>query len=69
MEAIKDIDQHLLCMADPIRGILEHIHQKEKIVICLPVGGEAAFSKEKTYTIIRRETSTLFRVHSYHVSS
>ena len=32
MEAIKDIDQHMLCTADPYRGIIEHTNRKNRIL-------------------------------------
>ena len=66
MEAIKDIDQHMLCTADTYRGIIEHANRKDKILIYLPIGGEVTFAKEKTYTIIRREGHSLLNVYRYH---
>ena len=66
MEAIKDIDQHMLCTADAYRGIIEHANRKDKILIYLPIGGEVTFAKEKTYTIIRREGHSLLNVYRYH---
>ena len=66
MEAIKDIDQHMLCTADPYRGIIDHTNRKDKILIYLPIGGEVTFAKEKTYTIIRREGHSLLNVYRYH---
>ena len=47
MEAIKDIDQHMLCTADPYRGIIEHANRKDKILIYLPIGGEVSRSQKK----------------------
>ena len=65
MEPIKDIDQHMLCTADPYRGIIEHTNRKNRILIYLPIGGEVTISREKTYTVIRREGHTLLRVYRY----
>ena len=65
MEAIKDIDQHMLCTADPYRGIIEHTNRKNRILIYLPIGGEVTISREKTYTVIRREGHSMLRVYRY----
>ena len=65
MEAIKDIDQHMLCTADPYRGFIEHTYRKDRILIYLPVGGEVTFTKEKTSTVVRREGQSLLRVYRY----
>ena len=66
MENIRDIDGHKLCEADPLRGILIWCAGKtERIEIYLPVGGEVSFSREKSYTYIRRETPSQFRVKRY----
>ena len=66
MEAIKDIDQHMLCTVDPYRGIIEHTYRKDRILIYLPIGGEVTFTKGKTYTVVRREGQALLRVYRYH---
>ena len=65
MEAIKDIDQHMLCTADPYRGIIERTIRNDKMIVYLPVGGEITISKEKTYTVIRREGHSMLRVYRY----
>ena len=43
MEAIRDIDNHMVCCVDSTRGLIEHIYQKEMVRISLPVGGEVLF--------------------------
>ena len=67
METIKDLDQHTVCTADPFRGVIERICRrgKERILIYLPVGGEITISREKTYTVIRREGHSMLRVYRY----
>ena len=65
MEPIRDINQHMLCSADPYRGVLEHTNRKEKIMIYLPVGGEVSFAKETSFTIIRREGHSMLNVYRY----
>ncbi len=69
METIKDADQRKLCMADPYNGTIVHTCRKDKIMICLPVGGEITFVKEKTCTVIRREGYSLLRVNSVHLNT
>ena len=69
MEAIKDIDQHMLCTADPYRGVIEHTNRKDRILIYLPVGGEVTFAKEKSFTIIRREGHSFLNIYRYHQDS
>ena len=66
MDIIRDIDEHMLCTADPYRGVIEHTNRKDRILIYLPIGGEVTFAKEKTYTIIRREGHSLLNVYRYH---
>ena len=66
MEAIRDIDNHLVCYADYARGFIEHSYQKEMISICLPTGGEVMFKKGSCYTIIRRLDTGQFYVYSHH---
>ena len=66
MEPIKDIDQHMLCKADPYRGVIERTVRNDTMIIYLPIGGEVTFAKEKTYTIIRREGHSLLNVYRYH---
>ena len=66
MEAIRDIDQHMLCNADPNRGIIEHASRKDRILIYLPVGGEVTFVREKSCTVVRREGHSVLRVYRYH---
>ncbi len=68
MEAIRDVDRHMLCAADPYRGIIEHSNRKERILIYLPVGGEITFIKENTYTVIRRNGNSRLSVNSVHIS-
>ena len=46
MEPIKDIDQHMLCTADPYRGIIERTVRNDKMIVYLPVGGEITISRE-----------------------
>ena len=65
MEPIKDIDQHMLCTADPYRGIIERTFRNDKMIVYLPVGGEITISREKTYTVIRREGHSMLRVYRY----
>ena len=67
METIKDLDQHTVCTADPYNGVIERIcgRGKERILIYLPVGGEITISREKTYTVIRREGHSMLRVYRY----
>lgn len=57
MEAIKDIDQHMLCTVDPYRGIIEHTYRKDRILIYLPIGGEVTFTKEKR--VLNQKETTL----------
>lgn len=68
MEAIRDIDHHLVCYADYSRGLIEHTHQKEMISISLPVGGEVLFIKGNCYTMIRRMAAGNLYVFSDHHS-
>ena len=65
MKPIKDIDQHMLCTADPYRGVIERTIRNDKMIIYLPVGGEITISREKTYTVIRREGHSILRVYRY----
>ena len=65
MDTIRDIDQHMLCTADPYRGIIERTIRNDKMIVYLPVGGEITISKEKTYTVIRREGHSMLRVYRY----
>ncbi len=69
MEAIRDADQHMLCAADPYTGVLEHRNRRETIRICLPVGGEVVFFREKTCTVIRRQGQCSLYVNSIHVDN
>ncbi len=66
IEAIRDVDNHLICYVDSTRGLIEHTFHKEMIKICLPVGGEILFIKGECFTIIRRINSQGFFVHSDH---
>ena len=67
MEPIRDIDKHVICKADPYRGIIERATKKGTIRILLPLGGEVEFISDCTYTVIRRERMELFYVNSIHM--
>ena len=69
MDIIRDIDEHMLCTADPYRGVIEHTNWKDRILIYLPVGGEVTFAKEKSFTIIRREGHSFLNIYRYHQDS
>ena len=66
MEAIRDIDNHLICYADFSRGLIEHTYQKEMVRISLPVGGEVLFIKGDCFTMIRRISLQNIYVTSEH---
>ena len=66
MDAIRDIDNHLICYADSARGLIEHTYQKEMIHIILPVGGEVLFIKGDCFTMIRRINQQSVYVSSEH---
>lgn len=66
MEAIRDIDNHMVCCVDSTRGLIEHIYQKEMVRISLPVGGEVLFVKGDCFTLIRRISSQSVYVTSEH---
>ena len=67
MEPIKDIDQHMLCTADPYRGIIERTVRNDKMIVYLPVGGEITFTMERNCTIVRREGYSFLRVNRFHL--
>ena len=67
MEAIKDIDQHMLCTADPYRGVIERTIRNDKMIIYLPVGGEITFTMGRKCTIGRREGYSFLRVNRFHL--
>ncbi len=69
MEAIRDIDNHLVCYADYTRGFIERSYHKELISLVLPVGSEMMITRGNCYTIIRRLDSGKFYVYSQHLPS
>jgi hypothetical protein len=69
MEAIRDIDHHMLCTADPDSGTLEHKSRGETITIHLLPGCDVAFRKKESYTVIRRESPSSLNVYSTHLTA
>ena len=66
MEPVRDINHHLVCCVDSERGLIEHIHQKEMVRICLPVGGEVLIIRQDNYTLIRRIGPRSFFVDNHY---
>lgn len=69
LEPIKDCQNHIVCFADAMTGLLETKYKKQTTRVYLSIGCELTIIRDVTETVIKRISTNAFVVHSYPIAA